>query len=272
MHMTHKYARTIVVKYGGAVMPAAAEGKGDPILAEVASLRDAGTGVVLVHGGGPEIDSVLARRGIETARIDGLRVTDAATLEVTEAVLCASINKRIVRDALALGMPAVGLSGQDGKMLVAHAALGPFGEDLGFVGEIVATDVSLIRTLLGAEFLPIVAPLAIARDASHAYNVNADLAAAAIAAALRVEAFVAVTNVARVLRDPEDRRSGIDLFTPEDALRFADGEACRSSMKPKLRAAVSAVRGGAAAAYICGAGPRGIVAALRGDATVIRAA
>jgi acetylglutamate kinase len=89
---------------------------------------------------------------------------------------------------------------------------------------------------------------------------------------LRVEAFVAVTNVARVLRDPEDRRSGIDRFTPEDALRFADGEACRSSMKPKLRAAASAVRGGAAAAYICEAGPRGIVAALHGDATVIRAA
>src|SRR5580704_2807876 len=147
---------------------------------------------------------------------------------------------------------------------------GARGEDLGYVGRIVATDVRPIDALLDAGFLPIVAPLAIARDGSHAYNVNADLAAAALAGALRADAFVAITNVPRVFRDPDDPSSGIDALTPEDALRFAAGDACRSSMKPKLQAAARAVRGGAGAAYICSAKPNEIAGAVGGDATVIR--
>jgi acetylglutamate kinase len=271
MHMTHNYARTIVIKYGGAAMPAAAPGKVDPILLEIAALREAGNAVVLVHGGGPEIDAALAQRGISTERVDGMRLTDEATLDVTEAVLCATVNKRIVRQALALGIPAVGLSGQDGNMLIAERAVGSRGEDLGYVGRIVSTDVCAVRALLDAGFFPIVAPLAIAHDGSHAYNVNADLAAAAFAAALRADVFVEITNVSRVLRDPGDPASGIDAFTPDDALRFAATEACKSSMKPKIQGAAKAVRDGAAAAYICSAKPNAIVSAIHGDATVIRA-
>jgi acetylglutamate kinase len=250
-------------------MPASRRHEIDPILAEIALLRAAGSAVVLVHGGGPEIDSALAHRGIETVRIGGMRVTDAATLELTEAVLCGNVNKRIVRDALMLGISAVGLSGQDGNMLVAERALGLAGEDLGYVGRIVATDVRLLHALLAAGFLPVVSPLAIAPDGAHAYNVNADLAAAAIAAALRADVFVAVTNVARVFRDPADSTSGIDRLTPDEAFVFAGSTACRSSMIPKLQAAASAVRDGASAAYICSAKPSAIAAAMRGDATVI---
>ena len=200
MHMMHEYARTLVVKYGGGAMRGCGGGEVDPVLAELAMLRGAGSAVVLVHGGGPEIDSALAELGISTSRIDGLRVTDAATLRVTEAVLCASINKRIVRGALALGMPAVGLSGQDGGMLIAERAVGLHGEDLGYVGQIVSTDVRPLRALLDAGLLPVVAPLAVARSGDHAYNVNADLAAAALAGALRADVFVAITNVPRVFR------------------------------------------------------------------------
>ena len=272
MHMTHKYASTLVVKYGGSAMAAGGGDLADPILAEIASLHRAGSAVVLVHGGGPEIDAALARRAIATSRVDGMRVTDAMTLEVTEAVLCGTINKRIVRGALSLGISAVGLSGQDGSTLIAHRALGRDGEDLGYVGDIVSTDVRLIHALLAAGFLPVVAPLAVAPNASHAYNVNADLAAAAIAAALNAEAFLAVTNVPRVLRTPDDPTSGIERFTPEEALLFAASDACRSSMKPKLCAAANAAKGGAAAAYICGVKPNAIASALSGDATVIRAA
>lgn len=272
MHMMHEYARTLVVKYGGGAMRGCGGGEVDPVLAELAMLRAAGSAVVLVHGGGPEIDSALAELGISTSRVDGLRVTDAATLRVTEAVLCASINKRIVRGALALGMPAVGLSGQDGGMLIAERAVGLHGEDLGYVGQIVSTDVRPLRALLDAGLLPVVAPLAVARSGDHAYNVNADLAAAALAGALRADVFVAITNVPRVFRDPSDPSSGIDAFTPEDALRFAAGETCRSSMKPKLLAAAGAVRDGAATAYICSVKPNAIAAAIRGEATMIRAA
>jgi acetylglutamate kinase len=269
MHMTHKYASSLLVKYGGGAMAGNSLGP-DPILLEIAALREAGSAVVLVHGGGPEIDTALARVGIESARVDGMRVTDSATLEVTEAVLCGSTNKRLVREALALGLPAVGISGQDGNTLIAERTRGSHGEDLGYVGTIVATNVQLIRTLLAGGFLPVVAPLAVARDGSHAYNVNADLAAAALAAALNVEAFLAVTNVSRVLRDADDVTSGIDRFTPEEALQFAAGDACRSSMKPKLRAAANAALRGVAA-YICAFKPNAIDAALSGDATMVSA-
>jgi acetylglutamate kinase len=272
MHMMHNYARTMVVKYGGAAMRSSPGDEADPVLLEIAALGKAGSEIVLVHGGGPEIDAELARRGIETARVDGLRVTDAATLDVTEAVLCASINKRIVREALALGIRAVGISGQDGNMLIAQRAVGLHGEDLGNVGRIVATDVRPLRALLDAGFLPIVAPLAVAPDKSHAFNVNADLAAAAIAAALRADAFVAITNVARVFRDPGDRESGIDTLTADDALRFAASDACHCSMKPKIEGAVRAVHDGAVAAYICSAKPNAIASAIGGDATIIRVA
>lgn len=269
MHMLHKYASTVVVKYGGGAMPAAAAESADPILAEIASLREAGSEVVLVHGGGPEIDAALAQRGIETTRIDGMRVTDAATLDVTEAVLCGSINKRLVREALALGIPAVGLSGQDGKMLIAERASGLHGEDLGYVGRIISTDARALRALLHDGYVPIVAPLAVAWDGAHAYNVNADLAAAAIASALRADALVAVTNVSRVFRDPDDCASGFDRLTSDEALDFARSAACRSSMKPKIESAACAVQNGASAAYICSRKPNAISAAMAGDATVI---
>ena len=272
MHVQHKYASALVVKYGGGAMAAGCEDRSDPILTEIATLRRSESAVVLVHGGGPEIDAALSRCSIATSRVDGMRVTGAATLGVSEAVLCGTVNKRIVRAAISLGIRAAGISGQDGSMLVARRVLGGNGEDLGYVGQIASTDLRLIRTLLAAGFLPVIAPLAIAADGSHAYNVNADLAASAIAAALSARAFLAITNVPRVLRLPEDSTSGIERFTPEEALRFAASDACRSSMKPKLWAAASAVTGGAAAAYICAVKPNAIASALSGDATVIRAA
>jgi acetylglutamate kinase len=267
--MTHGYARTLVVKYGGNAMARARAAAADPLLAEVATLWQAGEAVVLIHGGGPEIDAALARRGITTTRIAGQRVTDEAALEVTEAVLCGSINKRIVRELLALGVRAAGVSGEDAGTLIAQRALGENGEDLGLVGEIVAVDTRLIAMLLTAGYLPVVAPLALARHADHAYNVNADLAAAAIAAALHARAFVLVTNVPRVLRDPDDSASGIDRLTPDEAASFARGNACRSSMKPKLLAAANAAREGAAASFICDAKRDAIASALRGDATIV---
>lgn len=281
MHMSHKDASAlavgpIVVKYGGSIAGAAHTSEQSrsttcDVLAEIADLWHAGTAVVLVHGGGPEIDVALAARGIVTQRIDGLRVTDATTLEITEAALCGTLNKRIVRACAALGLPAAGISGQDGGLLIAQRAVTADGGDLGYVGEIVATDPRILHLLLEGGFLPVVAPLATACDGNCAYNVNADLAAAAIAGALRASAFVAVTNVPRVFRDPDDPSSGIDRFSLREAGAFAAGDGCRSSMKPKLNAAIAAVTGGAHASYICDAKPGAIRSALAGDATVIAA-
>ncbi len=268
--MKHNNASLIVVKYGGAALGNGVLKGQDPLLLELGVLRATGRPVVLVHGGGPEIDRRLAERGIATERIDGQRVTDEATLETVEAVLCGTLNKRLVRACLALRLPAVGISGQDARLLVAEKAVGRDGADLGFVGTIVECNDALVRLLLASDLVPVVAPLAVARDGSHAFNVNADLAAAALAASLHASAFVAITDVPRVLRDPDDPVSGIDRFAPDEARRFAASDACRSSMKPKLLAAVAAVEGGAAAAYICKAKPNAIAAALGGDATIVR--
>ncbi len=270
MHMSHTYAspaagQLVVVKYGGNAMP----GEGpDPVLAEVAAMHTDGTGVVLVHGGGPEIDRALAQRGVETRRIDGLRVTDATTLDVTEAVLCGTLNKRIVRALLHLGAPAAGISGQDGGTLVAEFERSAIA-DLGFVGRIVTADGRLVRALLGAGFLPVVAPLAVAAGGEHALNVNADLSAAALASALGADAFVSVTNVSRVFRVLGDPATAIERLSLDGATAFAHSEACQSSMKPKLHAAVAAVARGATASYICAARPNAIRDALAGDATIV---
>lgn len=266
MHMLNDYASPIVVKYGGNAM--GGEGS-DPVLDEAARLHKEGTRLIVVHGGGPEIDRWLGLQGVQTQRIDGLRVTDEQTLQVTEAVLCATINKRLVRDLAARGVNAVGVSGEDGGLLQAARITGSRGEDLGYVGGRTRCDPALLRLLLSANYLPVVAPLALSTNAAHALNVNADLAAAAIAAALGSRAFVQITNVQRVRRDPEDPSSGIDAMTLEQAREFVQTPACAGGMRPKLDAAIAAVEGGAHAAYICAAGPEAIARALSGDATLV---
>jgi len=291
--MEHNYSSPLVVKYGGNALDPSPSGvtlspsgvtlspsgvtlspsgvalslsKGD-LLSSLVALHAGGTPVVLVHGGGPEIDRWLAERNVPTHRVDGLRVTDEPTLEVTEAVLCATINKRLVRACSALGAKAVGISGEDAHTLVATRARGRNGEDLGYVGDVASCDPSLLNLLLAADFLPVVAPLAVAADNAHAYNVNADLAAAALAGALRARAFVMVTNVSRVRRDPSDPASTIDRMTLADAQQFAQSPACEGGMQPKMQAAISAVRSGAEASFICE--PQPIAGILAGNATVI---
>jgi acetylglutamate kinase len=272
--MTHNYATPIVIKYGGNafVIPSVGseatvvEGP-DLVLADAVKLHLSGTPVVLLHGGGPEIDRWLADRSVATHRVDGLRVTDEASLEVTEAVLCATINKRLVRACAMLGAKAVGISGEDGATLVATRATGSHGEDLGYVGDVTSSDPSLINLLLAANYLPIVAPLAVAEDSTHAYNVNADFAAAALAGALHAHAFVMITNVSRVRRDPNDPASGIDRLSLDEARAFVETPACEGGMQPKMQAAIAAVEAGAQASYICA--PQRIAGILAGNATII---
>ena len=244
----------------------------DPVLLEIAALHASGLKIVLVHGGGPEIDQQLSERGIVSERVDGLRVTDAAILETTESVLCGTLNKRLVRACLALGMPAVGISGQDAGMLRSHRVSSASGQMLGFVGGIPSCDPAVIIALLSAGYLPVIAPLALDVATSSALNVNADSAAAAIAGALSAQAFILISNVNRVLADPDDAASGISALSCDDAQVFFASDACRSSMKPKIEAAITAVQRGVGAAYICAAAPNAIRRAISGDATVIREA
>lgn len=256
----------IVLKYGGNAM--AADGE-DPLLDDVAARVVAGDRVVLVHGGGPQIDAELARRGIAGSRIEGLRVTDAATLEVTERVLCGDVNKALVRALLRRGVRAAGISGQDGALLVARPMNARNGSPLGFVGEIVEVRPAILEGLLGAGLVPVVAPLGVTADATTALNVNADTSAGAIAGALRADAYVIVTNVERVRRDPADPASGIAQLTATQARAYLADGTFDGGMRPKMESALDALSLGARAAIVAGGGPGALVRALSGNGTTV---
>ena len=244
----------------------------DPLLDDIARRVAAGDRVVLVHGGGPQIDAALSARGIETARVAGLRVTDATTLAVTESVLCATVNKALVRALCRRGVAAVGISGQDGMMLVARPLPAIEGASLGFVGDIAAVRSELLRALLTAGFVPVVAPLGIADDATSAYNVNADTAAGALAGALGADAYVVVTNVERVRLRLDDPASGIAHLTVAQARGYLADGTFDGGMRPKMTSAIDALETGAHVAYIGGAGPGALDRVLAGEGTTIVAA
>ena len=253
----------IVLKYGGNAMAA---GSDDPVLDEIAALARAGTGVVVVHGGGPQIDAALRERGIAEERIEGLRVTSAAARDVVEAVLCGTVNKALVRGLLARGVPAFGFSGQDAAVLTArrmHVA----GGDLGYVGEPLAVNARIVAGILALGLVPVIAPLGLDPGESAALNLNADTAAGAIAAALGADAYVVLTNVAGVRRDRDDPATLIPRLTIAQAEAYLDDGTFSDGMRPKMRAAIAAVAGGAKRAVIAGAGPHGIREALAGRGT-----
>lgn len=262
MHMPHKIARCLVVKAGGNALDSDAERL---LAAQIERLVASGRPVVLVHGGGPEIDAELERSNIASTRVDGQRVTSADALAATERVLCGTVNKRLVRALLQAGVPAVGISGTDGAML---KAVPIDAQRYGFVGKIAAVDPAPLHALLDAGFVPVVAPLGYDASSGTALNVNADTSAAAIAAALGAGDFLLLTNVARVRRMPSDPASGIDNLTLADARAFMSTPACEGSMRPKMQAAVDAVEAGVGRAYV-GAAP--LEQILEGDATIISA-
>jgi acetylglutamate kinase len=253
----------IVLKYGGNAMTDQSD---DPVLDEIAALARTGTSVVVVHGGGPQIDAALKLQHIPEQRIEGLRVTSAAVRDVVEAVLCGSVNKALVRGLLTRGAKAFGFAGQDGAFLTARRMTIPAG-DLGYVGEPAAVDANLLRGLLDLGVLPVIAPLGLDPVANVALNLNADTAAGAIAAALEADAYVVLTNVAGVRRDRHDPDSVIPRLTVAEAQRFLDDGTFADGMRPKMRAAIDAVAGGARRALIAEAVRDGIVRALAGVGT-----
>ncbi|MBV9438417.1 MAG: acetylglutamate kinase [Candidatus Eremiobacteraeota bacterium] len=255
----------IVLKYGGNAM--AAPGAPDPTLDEVAELAERGDRVVLVHGGGPQIDAELRLKGIEEARISGLRVTGVQTRDVVEYVLCGSVNKALVRALARRSVRAAGISGEDGGLLGARRAAPVDGADLGLVGEIERVDPALARALLDAGFVAVVAPLALDDATGEALNCNADTAAGALAAALEADAYVVLTDVAGVRRDLADPGSVIARLTLAQAEGFLADGTFSGGMIPKMGAAIDAVRGGARRAVVAGTGAGSIRAALGGRGT-----
>ena len=191
--------KVVVVKYGGNAM--LNEELKQAVMEDIVLLSTIGIKVVLVHGGGPEINHMLERVGKESKFIDGLRYTDAETMEIVQMVLTGKLNKEIVGILLQKGGKAVGLSGVDSGLLRAKKTE----KDLGYVGDVTEVNPEILNSLLDKGFIPVVSTVALGEQGDNArYNINADTAAAKIAAALHAEKFVQLTNVAGILRNIED--------------------------------------------------------------------
>ena len=245
--------KTVVIKYGGHAM-------GDETLArqfahDVVLLKQAGINPVLVHGGGPQIAAMLARLNIKSSFKNGLRVTDAQTIEVVEMVLAGAINKQIVTALNAAGGTAVGLSGKDGNLLVAKktratakAARSNIEKavNLGFVGTPTKVNSHVLDVMLASDIIPIVAPIATSAN-GQTLNVNADTAAGAIAAALGAERLLMLTDVDGV---KDKKGKPIERLSKTQAARLIKNGTAQGGMIPKLETAIDAVKNGVAATAI----------------------
>ena len=249
-----RYAgETFVIKYGGHAM-GDAEAQRD-FAEDIVLLKAVGINPVVVHGGGPQIGAMLKKLGIESSFVGGLRVTDAATAEVAEMVLAGKINKEIVGWLAALGGRAVGISGKDANLVLAEKVRRTEPDpnsgierhvDLGFVGEPVAVDPTILINLTKDNFIPIVAPVALGADGAT-YNINADTMAGAIAGALGAKRFFLLTDVAGVLDKEKNLLTDLDRAAI-DALK-ADGT-ITGGMIPKVETCAAAVDAGVEAAVI----------------------
>jgi acetylglutamate kinase len=248
-------SQPIVVKLGGSTL-----GAHDTSLRDIATARRSGRAIVVVHGGGAAVSDWLARSGIEPRFERGLRVTDAATLDVVVAVLAGVVNKQLVAQLAALGAPAVGLSGADGMILQARR----YSDELGYVGRIERVNPFPIEELIRLGHLPVIAPIALEVDESGAQllNTNADTAAGEIAAALGAAQLVFLTDVAGVLDTSKHLLTNINAA--EARALIASGVAA-GGMVPKLEAAVRASSAGCATRIVDGTADGALASVLRGD-------
>ena len=237
------YGKTVVVKYGGSAMEDAAFQKS--VMGDVVLLTLVGVKIVLVHGGGPELSAMLKKLGKESVFVEGLRVTDKETVDVAQMVLAGKVNKSLVNLIQNVGGTAVGLSGMDGHLIEARQ----LDEKLGYVGEIVAIHPAPIVDLLEKGYIPVVSTLGCDRE-GNVYNINADTAAAHIAAALKAESLISLTDTKGVLADAKDPSSLITrIRLGEIAGLKADG-VVTGGMIPKLECCAHAVEQGARRAFI----------------------
>ena len=236
--------KTVVIKYGGNAM--ISEELKAAVMQDVVLLSTVGIRVVLVHGGGPEISAMLKKIGKESRFVGGLRYTDRETMEVVEMVLAGKVNKTLVQQLEAHGGRAIGLCGLDGGMI---KAVRHQGEDLGFVGDVTHVNVTLIRTSLDSDTIPVVATIAAGED-GETYNINADIAAAQIAAALGAEKLVLMTDVRGLLRDRDDEDSLISVVQVSEVPHLKHLGIISGGMIPKIDSCVEAVRRGVRRTHI----------------------
>lgn len=239
------FNKTIVIKYGGNAM--IDEEMKNLVMKDIILLSMVGMKIVLVHGGGPEINNTLAAMGKEAKFINGLRYTDRETAEIVLMVLAGKVNKELVSLIHQNGGKAVGLCGLDGGMIEGKKIEGP--EDLGYVGEITKLDMSPVHIALEEGFIPVIAAVASDKE-GQIYNINADTAAAAIAGKLKAEKLISMTDVKGLLRDPGDEDSLIEEIRVEEIPPLVEAGIISGGMIPKIQSCVDGIRGGLKEAVI----------------------
>jgi len=237
--------KIIVVKYGGSAM--VDEELKANVIKDVTLLKLVGFKPIIVHGGGKEISRWVSKVGMEPKFINGLRVTDAQTMEIAEMVL-GKVGKSLVQHVQELGVKAVSISGKDGGLLQVEKKYSN-GEDIGFVGEITEVNPKILYDLLEKDFLPIVCPVGMDKD-FHTYNINADDAACAIARAVHAEKLAFLTDIEGVYRDPADPKSLISELHVKEARELLAGGTIGGGMLPKLNNCIDAIENGVSRVHI----------------------
>ncbi len=235
--------KIIVIKLGGSTM------KDETLIRrfaeDMALLRSVGVRPVVVHGGGPQIGELSAKLGKKAVFKGGLRVTDAETLDIVRMVLVGRINRDIVAAINLHGPIAVGMSGEDGALI----QVAPRNPDLGFVGEVTAINTTILERLIAENIIPVIATIGV--DAQgQAYNVNADLAAGALAAALKAEKFIALTDVPGLLENPKDETTLVRHIAYEDLKKQYGANTFDGGMAPKVESCLAALEGGVPRAHM----------------------
>ncbi|MCW5731604.1 MAG: acetylglutamate kinase [Alphaproteobacteria bacterium] len=252
-YMRRFAGQTFVIKYGGHAM--GEEELAEQFARDIVLIKQVGINPVVVHGGGPQIGAMLERLKIKSAFIDGLRVTDKETVEIVEMVLSGSINKQIVSAINRSGGTAIGLSGKDGRLIEARklrrAKKDPGSNierllDLGFVGEPSRVNPEILHSLAGSRIIPVIAPIGVGSD-GETYNINADTAAGAVAAAVGASKLIMLTDVAGVL---DREKKLIATLTPKDAYVLLGDGTISGGMIPKIETCLDALRGGVSDAHI----------------------
>lgn len=250
------FGKTFVIKYGGSAM-------NDPelkkaVMLDVILLKYVGLNPVLVHGGGPEINQMMKRLGKEPAFVSGLRVTDEETMEIVQMVLVGKVNQEIVSLINQFGGKAIGLSGKDGNLVIArrHAAAVAVGNgsepkevDLGYVGDVESVNVEPVNLLSKAGYIPVISSIAVGLD-GESYNVNADSVAGHLAAALKADKLIMLTDVEGIFENPKDPGSLISALETERALRMIDEGKIDGGMIPKVEACIRALEAGVSRTHI----------------------
>jgi acetylglutamate kinase len=249
------YGKTVVVKYGGHAM--CSPDLKRAVMQDITLMKFVGMNPLVVHGGGPEINAMLDRLGIKSSFVQGLRVTDAETMDIVEMVLAGKVNKEIVSLINQCGGSAIGLSGKDGNLLLAKRKLVKEtkvnGEevqwDMGFVGEVERINPEIIRSIISQGYIPVVAPIGVGKN-NESYNINADYVAGELAASLEADKLVLLTDVEGIIEDPRDKSTLISSLKVDNIQRLIDKGVIQGGMIPKVQCCARALLAGVGKTHI----------------------